>query len=61
MRGTGLSGAIVVLRVLCLQVSSVVSRANGQRTYAFNGQKLPKHRFALAFSRPLETLRDNMS
>lgn len=27
-----------------LQVSSAVSRANGQRTYAFNGQRLPKHR-----------------
>lgn len=27
------------------QVFSAVSRANGQRTFAFNGQKLPKHRF----------------
>ncbi|CAM9297243.1 unnamed protein product [Scytosiphon promiscuus] len=28
-----------------VKVSSAVSRATGQRTYAFNGQKLPKHRF----------------
>ncbi|CAM9172427.1 unnamed protein product, partial [Pylaiella littoralis] len=27
-----------------VKVSSAVSRASGQRTYAFNGQKLPKHR-----------------
>ncbi|CAN0332483.1 unnamed protein product [Ectocarpus sp. 12 AP-2014] len=26
------------------KVSSAVSRASGQRTYAFNGQRLPKHR-----------------
>lgn len=34
-----------------LQVSSAVSRANGQRTYAFNGQRLPKHRQGLAVLR----------
>eukprot|EP00903_Cladosiphon_okamuranus_P008889 g8509.t3 len=28
-----------------VMVSSSVSRADGLRTYAFNGQKLPKHRF----------------
>lgn len=28
----------------CRQVSSTVSQANGQRTFAFDGQKLPKHR-----------------
>ncbi|CAN0240085.1 unnamed protein product, partial [Ectocarpus fasciculatus] len=30
------------------KVSSAVSRANGQRTYAFNGQRLPKHRQGLS-------------
>ncbi|CAM9523398.1 unnamed protein product [Hapterophycus canaliculatus] len=38
-----------------VKVSSAVSRATGQRTYAFNGQKIPKHRQDHKFDHFLRT------